>query len=40
MIPYGSGINAGLEIGRRLGATPAESTWIVASYPYVPTGTV
>ncbi|KFX88787.1 hypothetical protein V490_07397 [Pseudogymnoascus sp. VKM F-3557] len=33
MIPYGSGINAGLEIGRRLGATPAESTWIVASYP-------
>ncbi|OBT77547.1 hypothetical protein VF21_04575 [Pseudogymnoascus sp. 05NY08] len=33
MIPYGSGINAGLEIGKRLGATPAESTWIVASYP-------
>jgi hypothetical protein len=32
MIPYGSGINAGLEIGKRLGATPAESTWIVASY--------
>ncbi|KAL3477379.1 major facilitator superfamily domain-containing protein [Aspergillus californicus] len=33
MIPYGSGINAGLEIGKTLGAAPAESTWIVASYP-------
>lgn len=33
MIPYGAGINGGLEIGRILGATPAESTWIVASYP-------
>ncbi|KAK5713355.1 hypothetical protein LTR17_017600 [Elasticomyces elasticus] len=33
MIPYGAGINAGLKIGKRLGGTPAQSTWIVASYP-------
>ncbi|PON22086.1 hypothetical protein TGAM01_v208960 [Trichoderma gamsii] len=33
MIPYGAGINGGLEIGKRVGATPAESAWIVASYP-------
>ncbi|KAL5343900.1 MFS general substrate transporter [Aspergillus crustosus] len=33
MIPYGAGINAGLHIGKSLGATPVESTWIVASYP-------
>ena len=33
MIPYGAGINSSLEIGKRLGADRAQSTWIAASYP-------
>ncbi|KAL2822271.1 MFS general substrate transporter [Aspergillus cavernicola] len=35
MIPYGSGVTAGLKIGSDIGASPIESTWIVASYPSV-----
>lgn len=33
MIPLGAGINSSLAIGEALGATNAESVWIVASYP-------
>ncbi|KAI0096752.1 MFS general substrate transporter [Nemania sp. FL0031] len=33
ILPLGIGINAGLEIGRRLGASSIQSTWVVASYP-------
>lgn len=33
MIPLGAGINSSLAIGEALGATNAQSVWIVASYP-------
>jgi hypothetical protein len=33
MMPYGAGVNGGLEIGRRLGAEPTQAIWITASYP-------
>ena len=33
MIPLGAGINSSLAIGKALGATNAQSVWIVASYP-------
>lgn len=33
MIPLGAGINSSFAIGAALGATEAQSVWIVASYP-------
>jgi hypothetical protein len=33
MVPLGAGINSSFAIGAALGATAAESVWIVASYP-------
>lgn len=33
MIPLGAGINSSFAIGESLGATEAQSVWIVASYP-------
>ncbi|KAB8300498.1 hypothetical protein EYC80_000663 [Monilinia laxa] len=33
MIPLGAGINSSFAIGEALGATEAQSVWIVASYP-------
>lgn len=33
MVPLGAGINSSFAIGAALGATEAESVWIVASYP-------
>ncbi|KAF1980563.1 MFS general substrate transporter [Aulographum hederae CBS 113979] len=33
MIPYGAGISSSLHIGRDLGVSPVQATWIVAAYP-------
>jgi hypothetical protein len=33
MVPLGAGINSSFAIGAALGATQAQSVWIVASYP-------
>ena len=35
MIPFGTGVSAGLAIAERVGVDPAQGSWIVASYPSV-----